>query len=246
VSAVARQRPLVLCCHAVSETWGHELAVDPSVLEQHLTRILGRGFRPVTALEAVTSGGRTVHVTFDDAFRSVELALPLLERLGVPATVFACTDYAEDGRRLAVGDLGADRTAPDDETSTMRWDDLRGLVERGVAVGSHTVTHPHLTELSDEELDRELVTSKQQLEDELGRECATLAYPFGDEDPRVRAAAKRAGYAAAFSLTSRPLPLDPFGVPRVGVYRKDTPSRVRLKSSLPGLNAAALRGALRR
>jgi peptidoglycan/xylan/chitin deacetylase (PgdA/CDA1 family) len=232
--------PLVLCYHAVSADWEHLLAVRPDDLVDQVGRLLRRGFRPGTAADAVAGRSKTLHVTFDDAFRSVSRVLPALDRLGARTTVFACPGYATDGRRLDVGDVSA-VTAPPEEVETMRWDELREIAERGVEVGSHTVSHPRLTQLSDAELGRELRRSKEELEDELGQPCPFLAYPFGDQDARVREEARRAGYAGAFALPGERRPLDPYAVPRVGVYRMDTRLRLALKCSAAGWRLAALR-----
>jgi peptidoglycan/xylan/chitin deacetylase (PgdA/CDA1 family) len=200
-----RSGALVLCYHAVTEDWPHALATGLDALEQQVAGLLRRGFQP--------------RVTFDDAFRSLERALPVLERLGVPVTVFACTGYATDGRPLDVPELAEDARRYPDELATMDWAALRALVERGVEIGSHTVTHPHLTQLGDAEVQRELRESREQIEDELGRPCRLLAYPFGDEDARIRAALAAAGYEAAFGLPGREDGSDPYSLPRLGVYR---------------------------
>jgi peptidoglycan/xylan/chitin deacetylase (PgdA/CDA1 family) len=223
-------RPLVLCYHAVSETWHHELSVPADVLERQLRMLLRLGYRPVTAAEAVAGSGRLLHVTFDDAFTSVRTALPVLERTGVPATVFACTGYADDGRALDVPELADEVRARPDELATMTWDGLRALADRGVEVSSHTVSHPHLPTLSDAELADELRSSRQRLEDELGRPCRLLAYPYGECDERVRAAARAAGYDAAFSLPGDATGRDPFDAFRVGVWRGESPRRVAFKA----------------
>lgn len=223
--------PLVLCYHAVSSTWRHGLSVDLAELERHLTLLLARGYRPATAEETLAGRDKLLHVTFDDAYRSVASALPVLEQLGVPATVFACAAYADDGRPLDVPELAAEAVSHPGELSTMDWDRLRELVERGVQIGSHTLTHPHLSELSDLEIGRELTDSRARIEEELGRPCRLLSYPYGDEDLRVRAAAREAGYRAAFALPGRRRPLDDYALPRIGIWRKDSLLRVRLKTS---------------
>ena len=220
--------PLVLCYHAVSDTWEHSLSVRPAAFERQL-RFLVRLYRPVTATEILRARGRLLHVTFDDAFRSVDAALPALERLGVPATVFACTDLADEGLPLAVPELAADAAAHPEELSTHSWERLCELAERGVEIGSHTCSHPHLPRLGDDELDRELRESRTRLEDELRRRCRFLAYPFGDEDGRVRAAARHAGYEAAFALPGDVAAPDDFAVPRLGVWRRDTQPRLATK-----------------
>lgn len=237
-------RALVLCFHAVSDEWDHALSVPPRELEAQLTRLLRRS-RSVP-VEAAVRGEAGVHVTFDDAFRSVERALPVLERLEVRATVFACS--GQTGVVFDVPELAASVRDQPLELETMDWDELRSLVERGIEVGSHTVSHPHLPRLGDVELQRELREARQRLEDELGRPCRYLAYPFGDEDARVRAAAAAAGHDAAFALPGRDGEPDRFALPRVGVYRGDSRLRLAIKTT-PALRrraATLLRAAGRR
>jgi hypothetical protein len=73
--------------------------------------------------------------------------------------------------------------------------------------------------------------SKVELEDELGAPCRHLAYPYGEEDDRVREAARRAGYEAAFAVDPRRGRSDRFGVPRLAIYRHDTTLGFRLRTS---------------
>ena len=233
---------LVLCYHAVSDGWSHELSVPPAAFERQLRSLRRRGFRGVAAETALDGDRRGLHVTFDDAFRSVANALPILERLNVPATVFACAAYADEGRPLDVPELAAEALAHPEELATMDWDGLRSLVERGVEIGSHTVSHPHLPRLSEAEIREELADSRARLEDGLGRPCNILAYPYGEHDDRVRVAARKAGYAAAFALANTALkPRDPFALSRVDLYRKDNRLSTILKTSLLRRPAAALR-----
>jgi peptidoglycan/xylan/chitin deacetylase (PgdA/CDA1 family) len=243
-----RSGPLVLCYHAVSEAWEHDLSVSPAAFERQLRSLLWRGFRGVSAGDLLGSEGRVVHVTFDDAYKSVANALPALERLGLPATVFACAGYADTGRTFNVPELAAEAVAHPEELATMDWDELRGLAERGVEVGSHTVSHPHLPMLSDAEIDRELRDSRAQIEDELERPCRFLAYPFGENDARVRAGARRAGYEAAHSLVGKTARAEAhrFAVPRVDLYRNDGLFVATLKTSVLRSPASSVLGLVRR
>ena len=87
---------LVLCYHGVSERWPSYLAVTPNQMARQLGFLVDRGFRGATFEQAVTSppARRTLAVTFDDGYRSVMThALPILERLGLPGTVFVPTDF---------------------------------------------------------------------------------------------------------------------------------------------------------
>jgi peptidoglycan/xylan/chitin deacetylase (PgdA/CDA1 family) len=175
-------------------------------------------------------------VTFDDAFVNVMHALPLLEQAGARATVFACAALADDGSApLPLREVDV----PAEAFATLRWDGLAELVERGVEVGSHTLSHPHLRELSAAELEDEVLSSRQRLEDHLGVPCRIFAYPFGESDRRVRAAVRKAGYECAFGLPGDTSWSDPFNLPRVGVWRKDGFLRFAMKTS------AAFRGGRR-
>jgi peptidoglycan/xylan/chitin deacetylase (PgdA/CDA1 family) len=238
-------RPLVLCYHAVSDRWANPLAVRPADFERQLRSLLRRGFRPVGAQQAVDGRGRLLHVTFDDAYVSIGRALDTLEQLGVPATVFAATAFADEGRPLDVPELAAEAAAHPDELKTMSWAELRGLAERGFEIGSHTVSHPHLPQLGDAELDRELRESRERCEDVLGRRCAFLAYPYGEHDERVKRAAERAGYEAAFTLHGTRERSDRYSIRRVHFYRGDSLVRATLKASLAARPAYRLAAVLR-
>jgi peptidoglycan/xylan/chitin deacetylase (PgdA/CDA1 family) len=236
-----RFQPVVLCYHAVSDTWEHLLSVRPRAFERQLKLMRARGYAAASAADVLAGRGRLFHVTFDDALRSVSNALPILERLRVPATVFACTAFAESGSALDVPELAREALAHPDELATMDWDALSALGEHGVEIGSHTKTHPHLRTLSDLELRAELRESREQLEDVLERRCRFLAFPYGEHDGRIRAAARAAGYDAAFALPGRSQPWDDFALPRVGIWRQTGFARALLKTSSVGWAVAARR-----
>jgi peptidoglycan/xylan/chitin deacetylase (PgdA/CDA1 family) len=164
--------PFVLCYHAVSETWDHPLAVRPETLQQQLTAAIRWGWRPAGAADVVAGTPRTLHVTFDDAFRNIRGVLPALERLGIRPTIFVCTDYAAGGRPLDLPLLDHVPAAHRDELATLNWDELRELAERGIEVGSHSCTHANLRELSNSELRREVGASREQIGSELSRPCS--------------------------------------------------------------------------
>jgi peptidoglycan/xylan/chitin deacetylase (PgdA/CDA1 family) len=182
-----------------------------------------------------------VHVTFDDAYRSIGAALPILDRLGVPATVFVCTGFADEGRPLRIPELRDDVDRTPQEFATLRWDELRELSERGVEIGSHSVDHAHLPRLGDQELERQLQDSRAEIEDELGLACRYLAYPFGEHDARVRRAAEQAGYEAAFAVDGPNRPRDRWAVRRVDLYWRDRGLRARFRLSPLVWGAAGLR-----
>lgn len=247
---------LVLCYHAVSPSWETPLSVTPARFESQLTTLLSRGYAGATFTEAVR-GPRTsptVAVTFDDAYRSVlELAFPILDRLGLPATVYVPTRFAGQAGPMAWpgidGWLGG---AYEHELHPLSWNELRGLRDAGWEIGSHTVSHPKLTQLDDGALATELSESKAACEQAMGSPCESIAYPYGDVDARVVRAAGEAGYGAGAGLPARLHAPRELEWPRVGIYHDDAPWRFRLKASRSARRARAsgagewLAGALRR
>jgi len=226
---------LVLCYHAVSERWPAELSTTPRKLESQLGALVKRGYRSVTFSEALSSppASKTVVITFDDGYRSVlEQALPILSRLGLVATVFVVTGYV--GREEPMRWPGVDHwigTEHEHELVSASREQVSLLLDAGWEVGSHTRAHPHLTELDDERLGEELRRSREDCEELFGRPCRSIAYPYGDADERIVAAAGEAGYSFAGMLSSRLNAPRPLAWPRIGIYQGDDDARFRIKIS---------------
>jgi peptidoglycan/xylan/chitin deacetylase (PgdA/CDA1 family) len=227
---------LVLCYHAVSPTWSAALSVTPEALEWQLRELVRRGWRGATFEQAVLRPPwpRTLAVTFDDAFLSVlELGYPVLSALGLPGTVFAPTAFLDHRQPLCWAGIDHWSKTPDRaELLSMDWNDLETLAGEGWEIGSHTVTHPRLTELDEAALAGELGSSRRECAIRMGRPCNTLAYPYGDVDERVARRAAEAGYLCAASLALQ-TPGGAHRWPRVGVYHGDAPWRFRLKVNRP-------------
>jgi peptidoglycan/xylan/chitin deacetylase (PgdA/CDA1 family) len=233
--SIAMNDSIVLCYHALSPTWEADLSTTPERFERQLELLVSRGYRGVTFTEAVESParGRVLAVTFDDAYRSVlELGLPILDRLGLVATVFAVTDLIGSERPMQWPGIDRWLGGPHErELMPMSWPELRTLTDAGWEIGSHTGCHPHLTEIDDDALQDELAHSKAACEDHLDGPCTSLAYPYGNFDARVVTATAGAGYRAAATLPSRQHAREALEWPRVGVYHKDDDMRFRLKVS---------------
>ena len=234
---------VVLCYHATTPAWPNELSVDPDALGRQVRLLLDRGYAPVRFGDLLDGArGNRVAVTFDDAYRSTyELAWPVLRELGVPATVYAPTDFVGAAGPMSWPGIEEAAAGPHAaELRCMSWEQLGELQQAGWEIGSHTCSHPHLTACDDAQLERELVGSREAVAERIGS-CATIAYPYGDVDGRVMSAARRAGYRLAAALPAhirRPAPL---AWPRLGVYREDSDWRFRLKASriVRGLRATA-------
>jgi peptidoglycan/xylan/chitin deacetylase (PgdA/CDA1 family) len=235
--SVAVSDVLVLCYHALSPTWPAPLSIDPDAFERQMRDLRRRGFVAATLRDAIERppAERTVAVTFDDAYRSVlDLARPILDRFGMPASVYVPTAWPERGEPMTWDGIDQWLGGPHEhELACLGWDELRGLRDGGWEVGSHTRSHPRLPEIDDAALDTELAGSRVDCEAGLGAPCDSIAYPYGAVDERVVAAAGRAGYRYAVSLPRELHAPRPLCWPRVGIYHVDGEAdwRWRLKVS---------------
>jgi peptidoglycan/xylan/chitin deacetylase (PgdA/CDA1 family) len=140
------------------------------------------------------------------------------------ATVFVPTEAATAGATMSWSELRRwVGTEHESELRCMSWGQIRDLAAQGWEIGSHTCSHPRLTELDDLQLASELEASRKACEEEVQAPCGYLAYPFGSYDDRVMAQTAAAGYAGAMALDEGILaPLagrGSFEVPREAVYR---------------------------
>ncbi len=181
-------------------------------MASRLATLKRRGFRGRTfsAALAAPRAGRILAVTFDNpSAETLRVVAPLLERLELPGSAF-----------VAAG------TAP--------WNELGALLAAGWEIGSAGRRFVRLTELEDEALRDELTSSRRACEAALGVECRAVAYPYGDTDVRVMAAAQAAGYRIGAGIARQrihvPLSLN---WPRIPVSGRDGRIGFGLRTSYP-------------
>jgi peptidoglycan/xylan/chitin deacetylase (PgdA/CDA1 family) len=231
---------LIVAYHAVSSMWRSPLTVSERTLTEQLDLFRRRGYIGLTLADAEQRRlegrlpPRSLVITFDDGFRSILKAKPILDEHGFPATVFVVTSYVDGGRPLSWRGLERVGIAQADDRTSLTWDELAVLKTGGWEVASHTVTHAHLPDLDDAALEHELAASRDAITGRLGS-CKTLSYPYGLADRRVARAAQRAGYLGAVTLTRAHATDERFLRPRVNLDSKDRGLRLRLILSRPGL-----------
>ena len=182
----ARTGLRVLMYHAVgSAATGDKLGIYSISPERFSRQIAALAARHRDAIVNLAQGvpptdQLRIALTFDDGYRdNLRCAAPILQRQGIPFTVFACAGFIQNG-----------------SVEYLSKAELRELASMpGATIGSHGLSHTRLTELTSSALRNELVTSKRFLEDVTGREVTSLSYPHGVVDRRVRDAAEAAGYA---------------------------------------------------
>lgn len=159
--------------------------------------------------------GKVFGITFDDGYRNVyQNAMPILDQLGFTSTNYFVAQQL-DGSNVWDHEKGIPASG------LMSLDEIRAWAAAGHEVGSHTLSHVHLSQVSPEIARIQISRSKTELEQALGIKISAFCYPYGDESPEVRVMVKEAGYSNA-TTTERGLvrPSDDlFGLPRITVAR---------------------------
>jgi peptidoglycan/xylan/chitin deacetylase (PgdA/CDA1 family) len=163
----------------------------------HQMDLLVRLANPVAGDFTGCNDGRNrsfVAVTFDDAYQSIlENALPILRTKRIPATLFVPTDSLGTKPGWITNERHRDAGE-----RLLTSDELRFIQQTGGLIGSHSVTHRPLTELSPAEALAELTESRQVLERILGKNVDSFALPYGAGNANVLRLAAEAGYQRVF------------------------------------------------
>lgn len=174
------------------ETWSYKMSVSPNTFETQMQWLVDHGYTTISLntlaeMRAGTRLGPTnpIVVTFDDnQMSSYELGVPVLVKNNQTATFYLITNRLENKDSIGTAQI------PD-------------LIAKGMEIGSHTVSHAILTNLSDSALATELKDSRTALEAVTGTPVVHLAYPLTAQNERVRTAAGAAGYVTATVMDPR-------------------------------------------
>jgi peptidoglycan/xylan/chitin deacetylase (PgdA/CDA1 family) len=187
----------ILFYHRVADD-RDELAVKPAAFVEQMDYLASEAYRVVdvlTAIDLLDSGeplARTVALTFDDGFLDVaEHALPVLSERGFRATVFVAP---------AVTDGRASFDWYREQPPLLTWEDILELDRDGtLRFEAHSLTHPNLPAIDSQTVTEEIVGSKRELENRLGRVVHAFSYPTGLYGARERKIVADAGFRAAVS-----------------------------------------------
>ncbi len=226
------RQPRILMYHTIASL-AHDpnkLCVSPQRFEAQMLylkkhNLRGVSIRELRRLRSIEHPRNLVGITFDDGYRDfLRTAVPILESFDFSATVF-----------VVVGLLGKDNRWKHAYHPTPRMEllgatELRDVTERGMEVGSHSMTHANLAGLDSRMLDKEVRASRQVLSDLLGEEVEGFCFPYGSMDPAAVDAARQAGYAYACGWRT---PLEhgygTYNLPRIYMSGKDNNLRVAAK-----------------
>jgi peptidoglycan/xylan/chitin deacetylase (PgdA/CDA1 family) len=147
----------------------HDMNVTPANFAAQMEWLAANA--RVICLAEAADGCEGVAITFDDGYRdNLTNAAHVLRALRLTATCFICT-----GRMGGVMDPCEDSAAG----ALMTWNEARELAASGIDIGAHTMTHPHLSQLCEEDQRREIAESASMIAEQFGYNPEAFAYPYG-------------------------------------------------------------------
>ena len=151
----------------------------------------------------------SARISFDDANASdIQIGLPALVERGLEAQFF-----------LLAGRLG--------KRGSLAVDDVRELIVRGMAIGTHGMSHRPWRGMSPATREAELVEARKRIEDVTGVAVTDAACPMGRYDRLVLSDLRRLGYHRVYTSDERAARPDSWLQARFSVRHADTPESLR-------------------
>jgi peptidoglycan/xylan/chitin deacetylase (PgdA/CDA1 family) len=208
----------VLAYHQFSESETDAMTVKASEFEKQMGFLKDKEFRIITLdqffdfLNAKAwIPARSAVITIDDGWRSTyDIAFPILQKYGFPATLFVYTDLIGGG------------------PSTLTWQMIQKMARHGIDIQCHSKSHRNFNEGVPGEsiteyfqgIERELTDSARIIQTHVGKPVKYLAYPYGETNPLAVALLKRLGFKGAFTVQreSNPFFVDNYRIHRAMIY----------------------------
>jgi len=221
-------RLAILTYHSIDDS-GSVLSTHPETFEHQMTCLAELGYRGVSLGEVVNHSQsvgrwpeRTVAITFDDGYENnLRVAQPILARHEFTATIYVITGHVGGKHDWEQPPPGLGRRA------ILDWAQVGELADAGWEIGAHTRTHPNLEELDPEAVFREILGSREDIQQQLSRPVETFAYPGGYCSTAAMAVVAREFSAGCTTVLRRADQDNPrHSLPRVDAFYLRNPHRL--------------------
>ena len=128
----------------------------------------------------------TIGFSVDDADKSFyKYGWPKFKKNGIPVTLFVNTSTIHNNNK-----------------NYLNWDQIRELRDEGVSIGAHSHNHYHMSDLSIDEIKKEIEISNNIFLKELGKIPALFAFPYGEANQKIINLLKDYKFKVAFGQHS--------------------------------------------
>jgi peptidoglycan/xylan/chitin deacetylase (PgdA/CDA1 family) len=220
----------ILMYHSVSTMFStnfRRYTVSPDAFMKQMQYLKMNGYKALTVSQYV-DGWQTapaslpekpIVITFDDGFEDFYTTVyPILKHHQMPATLYLSTAYIGGTSEWL-------RMEGEGNRPIISWEQLKAIEPELVEIGGHSHTHPKMDSLQSEEIKREVMQCKQEIENSLGRECRSFAYPFGFYNSECQRQLRAAGYESACAVRYQ---LSTIGEDRLALSRLIVPGDATL------------------
>lgn len=210
---------MIISYHRINPWYERDaLTVKPESFKNQINYLISKKFEFILPAEYLEENKKKLEkkviITFDDGFAdNLWFAFKILKEFNIKPLIFLIVDY-----------INTDKIFPrykyKDKDRFLNWNEVKEMAENGVEFGSHTLTHPHLTQISIKKAKEEIFNSKKMIEDKIGKEVKFFCYPYGEFSKEIVEIVKESGYKAAFVTFKRGLKVkeSEFTVRRIGIY----------------------------
>lgn len=160
------------------------LSVEVDEFEEQIKYLSENNYNSINISQLFENNDNNIAITFDDGYRdNITNAYPILQKYGFVGTVYVITDFVENDGYLT-------------------WEDIKKLDHAGWEIGSHTLTHPNLTNASEANIKMQVEESKLAIEEQINNSVISFCYPAGHYNDQVINILEEVGYKNAVSIES--------------------------------------------
>ncbi|RYD59117.1 MAG: polysaccharide deacetylase family protein [Sphingobacteriales bacterium] len=214
-----------LCADEAFVANKNTVAISVKAFRKQMAWLHSNGYKAINLQEAnsilkgnIADRGKYCILTFDDGYYSwYKYANDILAGYGFKATMFLSTAYV--GELYDIPDF-----VLDDNDRPLTWQEVNQMSRNGWSVEAHGHYHHRWDTMSIDDLENDIQTCKELIEQNTGKRTTSVAYPYGSYNTQTLQLVKQMGFEAACTVHDGLLtsPAGNLRLPRIEINSSDT------------------------